>query len=103
MNDKQQARWDEVREAYAKYLYHRAVPSFLIPWHRQPSPEVKRLYRDESRQLLNLKDSKGYLIEIADVDQYLGITLTGDLSRSDLANVHRAVKGWVKCLPRDKG
>ena len=125
MNDKQQARWEEVREEIAKGEYSRHRLCTWPDWNKLDAEYIKDQYRKYAEETLNLKDSAGnYLIEIADVDQnlpdsYLKLqhierlisTLPdngggdGDRNIAKVQREHTEIMikraGFKKCLPRD--
>lgn len=70
MNDKQKARWEQVREEIACNFVEVIYRDGFITWER---PEAERAMKQKGYQMadaiLNLKDSAGYLVEVADPDQ----------------------------------
>ncbi len=122
MNDKQKARWEEVREAYAEWLYKKA-PGWrggyqYIDFKKAPEV-VQEEYKREASKILNLKDSSGnYLVEIPDPDPdqtvdnsiggYLPPTGQGSEEACDCeeacawwkwAQENMRCDNWIKCIP----
>ncbi len=107
MNDKQKARWEEVREEIAKGEYSRHKSVIWPDWNKLGAEYIKDQYRKYAEGTLNLKDSKGYLIEIADPDQSkpnnpIHPKTQADLRRFDCYNLAQVdMDDWIKIIPKE--